>query len=148
MPISPADELEIMELAARYNWAIDHRQAEEWADVFTEDGRFEAYGQTRAEGRAQLVAYIRKAAAAGHKSRHWISNAIIEEGNAGDTARLRLYVMALDISEGIRPYIMGDYDDALVKVNGRWKFKRRSVNLCAGKSWTQGALAKPAEAQK
>ena len=150
MPLTSADKLEIMELASRYNWAIDHRRAEEFADLFTDDGKFEAYGQTRAEGRAQLIAYIQKAAAAGHKSRHWICNAVIEEGkeNAGNTARLRLYVMAIDISEGIRPYIMGDYDDTLVKVDNKWKFKLRSVRLCAGKSWTEGGLAKAAEAQK
>jgi uncharacterized protein (TIGR02246 family) len=144
MALTAADVLEIMELAARYNWAIDHRNAEEWADVFTEDGKFVAYGQTRCEGRAQMLAYIEKARAAGHKSRHWICNSIIEEGGAPDTARLRLYVMAINISDGIQPYIMGDYDDTLVKVNGKWKFKLRNVNLCAGKSWTQGGLSKAA----
>ena len=146
MTLTAADELEIMELTSRYNWAIDHRKPEEFADLFTEDGKFVAYGETRAEGRAQLIAYVQKAAAAGHKSRHWTCNTIIEDmrENAG-TARLRMYVMAIDISDGIRPYIMGDYDDTLVKVNGRWKFKLRSVRLCAGKSWTQGGLSKAAQ---
>ena len=145
MPLTAADKLEIMELGSRYNHAIDHRRAEEWADVFTADGKFESYGELRAQGREQLVAYIDKAAAAGHKSRHWTSNAIIE--GDGDTARLKLYVMAIDISEGIRPYIMGEYDDTLVKVNGLWKFKVRRVTLCAGKSWTQGGLDKPTAAK-
>ncbi len=139
MPLTPADRIEIMELASRYNHAIDHRRAEEWADVFTDDGKFVAYGEVRAQGREQLVAYIHKAAAAGHKSRHWTSNAVI--GGDGDNAQLKLYVMAIDISEGIHPYIMGEYDDALVKVGGRWKFKVRNVTLCAGKSWTQGGLS-------
>src|SRR5712671_5469689 len=102
MPLTAADELEIMELASRYNWAIDHRKPEDFADLFTDDGKFEAYGETRAAGRAQLIAYIQKAAAAGHKSRHWTCNHIIEgeaEAKSG-TARLRMYVMAIDISEG------------------------------------------------
>ena len=138
VPLTSADRIEIMELASRYNHAIDHRHAEDWADLFTDDGKFMAYGECRAQGRAQLVAYIHTAAAAGHKSRHWTSNAVIE--GDGATARLKLYVMAIDISEGIRPYIMGEYDDSLVKVGGGWKFKERNVTLCAGKSWTQGGL--------
>jgi len=140
VPLTPADKLEIMELVSRYNWAIDHNNAEEWADVFTADGRFLAYGEVRGEGRDNLLAYIRKSAAAGNKKRHWTSNAIIE--GDGDRARLKLYIMALDISAGIRPYIMGEYDDTLVRVDGRWKFKERNVTLCAGKSWLQGALTK------
>ncbi len=59
-----------------------------------------------------------------------------------DLVRLKLYIMALDIAEGIRPYIMGEYDDTLVRVDGRWKFRERNVTLCAGKSWLQGALTK------
>ena len=144
MALTEADRIEIMELASRYNHAIDHRRAEEWAELFTEDGRFMAGGELKGEGRTALEAYIRKAAAAGHKSRHWTSNAVIE--GDGKTARLKLYVMAIDIGGDIRPYIMGEYDDRLVKVGGQWKFKERNVTFCAGKSWTQGGLAKPAAA--
>ena len=140
MPLTAADRLEIMELVARYNWAIDHGNAEEWADVFTDDGKFVGYGELRAQGREALRAYIEKSKAAGHKKRHWTSGAIIE--GDGNNARLQLYIMAIDISEGIRPYIMGEYDDTLVKVNGAWKFKVRNVTLCAGKSWLQGGLKK------
>lgn len=142
MALTEGDRIEIIELASRYNHAIDHRRAEEWADLFTEDGRFIAGGELKGEGRAQLEAYIHKAAAAGHKSRHWTSNALIE--GDGNMAKLKLYVMAISISGEIRPYIMGEYDDTLVKVGGRWKFKERRVTFCAGKSWTQGGLAKPA----
>ncbi|MBM3347974.1 MAG: nuclear transport factor 2 family protein [Betaproteobacteria bacterium] len=140
MALSAADKLEIMELVSRYNWAIDHDHAEEWVDLFTADGRFLIDGEVRGEGCDNLLAYTRKSAAAGNKKRHWTSNALIE--GDGDRARLRLYIMALDISEGIRPYIMGEYDDTLARVDGRWKFRERNVTLCAGKSWLQGALKK------
>ena len=33
-----ADRLMIMDLLARYVWAIDYGVAEEWAEVFTVDG--------------------------------------------------------------------------------------------------------------
>ena len=54
MPLSIEDELEIMGLLARYNHAIDGRDAEAWADTFTEDGLFEGSRDT-VKGRAKLL---------------------------------------------------------------------------------------------
>ncbi len=134
MPLSVADKVEIMELTSRYNHAIDHQRAEEWADLFTEDGVFKVGDSVRAEGRAQFVAYVQEAKADGVCTRHWTSNAVIE--GEGEIARLRLYVKAYNLAGGTlgAPYVMGEYDDTGVKVNGRWKFKLRHVRFAAGKS--------------
>lgn len=130
MALSAAEELEIQELVARYNFAIDHRQAEEFADVFAPDGELWADGKLRAAGRAALVEHIRKAERTGHKIRHWPCNPVIEaDGNA---ARLRMYVMAWDITEGMRPQILAEYDDDLVRIDGHWKFRVRRVTGVAG----------------
>lgn len=138
MALDTADELEIMELVARYNYAIDHRRAEEWADVFTTDGELWADGERRAGGRAGLIEHIHKAARTGQKIRHWPCNPLIE--GDGLTARLRMYVLAWDITEGIRPKILAEYDDDLVKTDGRWKFKVRRVSAAAG-VWPQHVKA-------
>lgn len=130
MALTSADKVEIIELAARYSHAIDHLEAEAYAGVFTEDGELYAEGKLRARGRAALMENIRKAAAAGLTRRHWNCNAVID--GDGDSARLRLYIMAVDYSRSLTPYLMGEYDDTLVKANGRWKFKVRKVTLCAG----------------
>ena len=130
MPLNAADKLEIMELVARYNFAIDHRRAEEWADVFTADGELWADNALRATGRAALVEHIRKAERTGQKIRHWPCNPVIE--GEGNRARLRMYVLAFDIAGGIRPQIMAEYDDELAKIAGHWKFKVRRVTACAG----------------
>jgi len=130
MPLTTADRLEIMELAARYATALDARNGEEWADCFTDDGVMISGNGNRVEGRAGFLAHARKSKAAGRQVRHWGCNHIIE--GDGDRARLRMYLMAVDIGDGIAPYVMGDYDDELVKVGRRWKFKLRRVNFAAG----------------
>ena len=40
MPVSEKDYAEILHLAGRYAFAIDHNKPEEWADCFTSDGSF------------------------------------------------------------------------------------------------------------
>ena len=131
MPLSAADRLEILELAARYNHAIDHRRGEEWADVFTADGQLITDGTVRAAGREGLLEHIRRAQASGQKVRHWICNAVID--GDGDLAHLMMYVLAYVFTDGnITPTIMGQYDDDLVREGGRWKFRTRRVTACAG----------------
>lgn len=133
MPLTALDRLEILELAARYNHAVDHRRAEEWADVFTEDGVLYAGDQVRAQGRAGFIALVERRIEEGRQVRHWISNAVID--GDGAQARLRLYFKAYDITDALEaPYAMGEYDDELVKVNGRWKFKVRRILFTAGRS--------------
>ena len=52
MPLSIEDQLDIMELMARYNHAIDGSQPEAWADTFTDDGVFEgSVGKSSADAR-------------------------------------------------------------------------------------------------
>ena len=130
LELSATDEFEIIELVARYNFAIDHRRAEEWADVFSPDGELWADGKLRASGRPALVEHIRKAERTGHKIRHWPCNPVIE--GKDDSARLKMYVLAYDITNGIRPQILAEYDDELVKLDGHWKFKVRRVSACGG----------------
>jgi uncharacterized protein (TIGR02246 family) len=131
MPLTAADRIEILELAARYNHAIDHREGEAWANVFTDDGQLITDGTVRAAGREGLLAHIARAQASGQKVRHWICNAVVEGG--GDQARLKMYVLAYVFTDGnITPTIMGEYDDDLVRQDGRWKFRTRRVTACAG----------------
>ncbi len=136
MRLTADDKLEIMELAARYNFTIDRHQPEAWADVFTDDGELWSDGKLRGAGRAALEDYMRASAKRGLNTRHFTSNAVID--GDGDQATLRMYVMAWNITDGsMVPYVMGAYDDVLVKVNGQWKFKLRRVTPHAGKVMAQ-----------
>jgi hypothetical protein len=130
VPLTTQDRLEIMELAARYAYTIDRRMGEEWADCFTEDGEMISGNGNRVAGRAAFIEHMRKARESGKQVRHWGCNHIIE--GDGQTARLRMYLMAVDIGNGIAPYVMGNYDDVLIKINGKWKFRTRRIHFAAG----------------
>jgi uncharacterized protein (TIGR02246 family) len=132
MPHSTEDKLAINELVSRYNMAMDHLQAADWAGTFTEDGELVIDGKTVAKGKAALTAMVETAAKGVYRGRHWVCNSIID--GEGSTARLRMYVLSFAINDGIVPRVMGEYDDTLVKQNGQWKFKARSITFCAGKS--------------
>jgi hypothetical protein len=132
MSHSVEDKLAINELVAKYNMAMDHVQAADWAGTFTEDGELQIDGKPIAKGRAALTAMVENAAKGEYRGRHWVCNSIID--GEGDTARLRMYVLSFGIIGGITPRVMGEYDDTLVRVNGQWKFKTRRITFCAGKS--------------
>lgn len=126
-----ADELDIMELVARYNHAIDHRRADDFAAVFAPEGELWADGALRARGTAALAEHIRKAERTGQQIRHWPCNPLVRV--SGDAATLRMYVLAWDVTGGgMRAQIMAEYDDALARVDGRWKFTVRRVSGVAG----------------
>ena len=128
MSLTTADKLEIIELAARYCHAVDHLDTEAYTAMFTEDCEVYADGRLRGQGHAFLAENIRKTS--GLKRRHWTCNAIID-GDA-QAARLRAYIMVIEYSKSLTPYLMGEYDDSLVKVNGQWKFKVHRAIICSG----------------
>lgn len=140
MTLTAEDKIAIAELAARYNHAVDHREADAWADLFTPDGRVEVNGGLLAESREGLRAYVENARKLPAKRRHWTCNIMIDEGEAPDTARMRLYVTCYDMTDGTvtAPYMLGEYDDEVVRHEGRWKFRVRRQTTVAGRSATVG----------
>lgn len=53
-----ADRIEIRELTARYNNAIDDGRLEEFLELFTEDAIFEVAGTPPAKGKAEIAALV------------------------------------------------------------------------------------------
>ena len=125
MALSAEDKIAIMELAARYNQAIDSGDGEGWAATFAEDGVFE-FAQGEVTGRAQLVQYVEDGAERRQErsTRHWNNNMVIE--GDGDAATLSCY---LHLMSGAELAATGTYDDTLKKVDGVWKFARRRVAI-------------------
>lgn len=136
--LSWSDKAEIMELAVRYNHAVDYpRDAQAWADVFTEDGSVEINGRILASGRQEMIAYIEHAKTLPAKRHHWNCNAIVDEIEGDpDAARLRVYIAGYDTTDGVAkaPYSLGEYDDLVVRRNGQWRIHRRRLTMIAGES--------------
>lgn len=127
MPLSAEDQLAIAKLLADYNHAIDHGDAEAWADTFTDDAVFNS-GFEEITGREDLVAF----AAATHEmlpgGRHQLNNVSIDGDD--DTATVRCYLQMWNTRGGASStslVISGLYDDALRKEGGRWRFSRRTM---------------------
>jgi hypothetical protein len=125
MGLSTEDRLDIQDLYARYNHAIDSGNGDAWAATFTPDGVFEsAQGtQTGSESLKQFASGF----ASRLKGRHWINNLVMDEapGGANGSCYLVLYNLG-----GEKPSILATaiYNDELTKTASGWRFAKRVVN--------------------
>jgi hypothetical protein len=157
MALSADDRFSILELLAKYNWAIDNRvpdAADAWADVFVPDGQFKVWvdpgigvpanddpqsvgGSARVNpepsvsvaGRSELRAYAERAQQARARAGfHYVDNVIIS--GVGDRAEMRCYLRSvLAQTENDAEQVMGNgyYRDQLRKVDGQWRFESRNL---------------------
>lgn len=129
--LTPEDEFEIRDLYSRYNAYVDTGAYDDWAACFTEDGQFlpaVATGGRAAIATLGKARFEARAGQAWREPQHWNSNLILSgDGNA---ATALCYIMRLvrmkDSGESVAN-VLGMYEDALVKIDGRWLFKIRKV---------------------
>jgi hypothetical protein len=121
--LSTADYIEIEQLYAKYNHAIDSGNANGWADTFTPDGVF----RNTTTGRDALVKFVENFAKSSRGGfRHWNSNLTVvgtPEGADGS-----VYLMLWNV--GVKPQAIvttGTYIDKLVKTPAGWRFKSRDI---------------------
>jgi hypothetical protein len=128
MALTLEDRREIHTLYAKYNFALDLGNAEDWADCFTPEGSLQVRGETTT-GREALVAFARRSQARPVRVRHWNSNIMIEESAAGPgKASSKAYIFAMRLSGTPRPIdFTGIYEDQLVKTPMGWKFVSRKA---------------------
>ena len=132
------DRAEITEVVARYVTALDTRDADMYAGVFTEDGVYELPGNIVHRGRAairKIVTDLQESRArndaAGKPSPslyHVMANHSIELVDATH-ARHHCYAQTVRAAEGGQFIVgfMGRYDDELVKRDGRWYIQSRKL---------------------
>lgn len=126
-----ADRAEIRELMWRYVRALDTRDAEAYASVFTEDGRFGS-GENAVVGRAALEEMV-EGFGEGRPDPamyHVITNDHIEFVSE-DRARYHSYWMTVFAAaeQGGSPRVaaVGRGIDELVRVDGEWLIESRNV---------------------
>ena len=128
MPPSVDDRLEILDLAARYNHAVDSGDHEGVAALFTEDGVIEATATGPIAGRPAIAHYIASRPDGWQRRRHFNSNAIIEGvPGDGDAARLGMSLLVLSRRDSVEPRLYGRCEDDLRRVDGAWRFSRRRI---------------------
>jgi hypothetical protein len=141
--LSPKDYMEIEQLYAQYNHAIDSGDAEAWAGTFTPDGTF-----NRFVGHDALVGFIGtwREKMNGANRRHWNTNLRIVPTPEG--ANGSVYLMLMDVStKPVSIITTGMYTDSLVKTKAGWRFKQRTTKSDAPPA-AAAATAAPAETPK
>ncbi len=136
--ISALDYLEIQNLYSYYNLMSDAADVEAYASCFTDDGVMESPEiGINVTGRSDLVAHKErdKANRGGKYRRHWNGSIHLERLSDG-SVRGRCYLVAYNGEPGDLPILAdcGVYEDILVKVNGAWKFARRTLTM-DGSTW-------------
>ncbi|HEY7639184.1 MAG TPA: nuclear transport factor 2 family protein [Steroidobacteraceae bacterium] len=123
--LSTQDYIDIEQLYATYNHAIDSGDGEAWAATFTPDGTFNKFA-----GHDQLVGFIQqwKEKMNGGNRRHWNTNLRIVPSKDGASATV--FLMLVDVSTK-SIVATGMYNDTLVKTAGGWRFKTRQTKMDA-----------------
>ena len=124
------DYAQISQLMTKYSYALDNRDAQGWASVFTEEGMFRA-AQFCLVGRKELAGLVDKMnarpAAPGSGDRpksHHVESSLSIDYLDRDHALSHSFVMVVgDVGRdhsGGGLEVTGTYEDKLTRVKGRW----------------------------
>ena len=127
------DKAAIAELIARYNFAIDHDDYQGWANCFAPDGIFDGMiGKFDAHRELdRFTTEVKRLSADSPNLRHYVTNILTDVD--GDTARSKCFLMMTSTTKegGTKVVIAGEYEDQLVKHDGKWLFSYRKVHIDA-----------------
>ncbi|MEZ0495442.1 nuclear transport factor 2 family protein [Sphingomonas sp. IW22] len=99
--VDPATKLEVHELLSRYCWAIDHRDATEWEQVFTIDARYRTGTSGELDGREAIMEVPAMLHAKGGGNwRHHFTNIIVDRAETGRELRVRAFLTVRDCQDG------------------------------------------------
>lgn len=120
--LTTQDRLDILNVVARYAHCADKRDAEGFADCFSDQGRL-IFGETDVRGRAALRGIF--VGAAPGKSRHCNMNHVIREESGAVIHEC--YVVLFSYETGpIAPTFIGSYQDKFEKsADGKWRIVER-----------------------
>ena len=116
------DLIEIQQLYARYNWALDSGDSEGYASTFTPDGVF-----NNNAGHDAIVKFADGFhSGVGAHLRHWNTNLMILPSAEGATGQV--YLVLVDFAtKPASIFTSASYSDQLVKTPQGWRFKKRAT---------------------
>jgi hypothetical protein len=117
----------IRQLTARYNRASDEADMDGWLSCFVPEGSFERKHGQRFSGHEELRGLLESFPV---KGRHITTDFTIEID--GKRARQACYLLFLDRARNFELNMFGTYDDNLMKVDGKWMFVSRVLNVDEG----------------
>ena len=131
--LTTQDLVDIQQLYAKYNWALDSGDSEGYASTFTPDGVF-----NNNVGHDAIVKFADGFhTGLGSHVKHWNTNLMIlpsEQGASG-----QVYLVLVDFATKPASIVTSaSYTDEIVKTVQGWRFKKRA---------TKGDVAPPAKPQ-
>jgi uncharacterized protein (TIGR02246 family) len=119
----------IREVMARYCFALDDGRFADMAALFTEDGTWHTFFG-KAMGRkaiAEFAAGLRSHRTDNPRAIHQVTNIVITLD--GDSAKVRSnWTTVQNAPEGPKIGSGGAYDDEMVKIDGQWFFRYRTID--------------------
>ena len=119
-----ADRLELHELPGRYGDAIDDRDWDRLAQIFTDDAVFDLtdLGAPRLEGLEAIKVFMDTEAQ--HPRTHMMTNIYVDETSEGVKLNFRIVALLPENRTGTASY----YDDVVKTADG-WRVKHRVTTL-------------------
>ncbi len=125
MKLTAEDRMDIIELTATFDNAMDSEDVEKYLSTFVEDGELAGFwGSTK--GKENLrIEFPQLLDSFARGRRHLLTNHEVK--GEGDTATMYSYLTVFNRDESTMAG-SGTFNDELVKVNGKWLFKKRIMN--------------------
>lgn len=121
------DRIAIRETIESYADAVFQRDEASWAATWAEDSLWNLAGM-EVRGKTNIVALWRQAMTGFPFAAFFAAPGTIRV--SGDRASARVYASeVLGLPDGKTRRVIGQYDDTLVKENGRWLFQRRTYRI-------------------
>jgi len=121
----------IRDVLSAYCFYVDNGEFDKWAELFTEDGVFDAGPLGKIQGRKAIKEFITKAVPAkgeGPARKHCTMNSMIRVN--GTEAQADSYIIVVrETEQGIMTSLAGRYEDLLVKQGETWRFKVRKIHF-------------------
>lgn len=122
------DRLAIRELWESYADAVFRADAEEWSALWAEDGAWTLMGQTFT-GRAMIRAVWEQAMSGFSVAAFFVQPGALIVDGATATGRSWTQEVLVTKPDGAVRRIVGAYEDAFVRKDGRWLFQSRRYTI-------------------
>jgi len=123
--LAPSDMVEIHQLYAGYNHAVDDGDGDGFAACFVPEGRLG--GDVDISGREALAAFARAVPASVPGIRHNATNILLAGGDDPDAASGKAYLTVVVSKDGQSTvFTTGKYVDTLRRTPEGWRFVERS----------------------
>ena len=123
------DKINIQELIAKNNIALDNKNIDDWTNTWTDDGVWSTpFGE--AKGKTELKNMINQVTSEFASGKRHLSTNIIIEDAPNNMASAKSYLIVTEAKKTPEVVASGTYIDSLKKdANSKWKFVQRRLEI-------------------